>query len=81
MKFSTYNSIIHISGRHSLIYNALSGKFIVIKDKLIKPELILNDSEANSISMYKDAGVLIEDDFDEIDELKNLIFTTDNNNK
>lgn len=81
MKLSTYNSIIYISGRHSLIYNALSGKFIVSKDKLINPELILTDSDANSISMYKDAGILIDDNVDEIGDLKNLIFTTDNNNK
>lgn len=81
MKLSIYNSIIYISGKHSLIYNASSEKFIVIKDKLIKPELILNDSDTNSISMYKDAGVLIEDEVNEIDELKKLISTTDNNNK
>lgn len=66
MKYSHYNSVITISGRHTLIYNSLTEKFIVFKDKSV----ILNDGgegiddkdvDLPDFNRMIEAGVIIDD--------------------
>lgn len=80
MNLSTYNSIISISDNTRLIYNALSGKFLSIKSSLNTSRLkayVLNN-ECLSKAM-RDAGMLIDDSTEEIDKLKTLVKSADNN--
>jgi len=85
MKYSFFNTIIPISKVHTLIYNSLSEKFIVFKNKSV----IIREggekalSEDYGISDYKrlqEAGAIISDDTDEIERLSNLISAMENNN-
>lgn len=83
MKFSQFNSIICLSEKLSLIYNAytdsyliLSNKYLPLKDiesiKKRQPQLYNNLLKSKSI---------LEDNVDEISLVKNLQRTVDNNEK
>ncbi len=80
MNLSAYNSIISISDNTRLIYNALSGKFLLIKSSLntsrLKAYLLNNECLRKAM---RDAGMLIDDSVEEIDTLKTLIKSADNN--
>lgn len=84
MKYSHYNSVITISGRHTLIYNSLTEKFIVFKNKSV----ILNDGgekidgkdvDLPDFNRMIEAGVIIDDDVDEPQKLLNLISEMEDN--
>ena len=65
MKYSTYNSIVKLTRQSSLLYNAVTDKFLVFKKEL-EPMLV---GEADELAMshpsfYKqllDNGFLVED--------------------
>lgn len=84
MKYSHHNSVITISCRHTLIYNSLTEKFIVFKDKSV----ILNDGgegidekdvDLPDFNRMIEAGVIIDDDVDEPQKLLNLISEMEDN--
>lgn len=45
MKYSAYNSLIPINSQHSLLYNALSDKFLILKGELKEKYLALETIE------------------------------------
>lgn len=83
MKFSIYNSVITVEEKYQIVYNSLSGLFLVfnqlsfdIKDGNIE------DLRQNKPLLFKklyDFGIIIDDDFDEIGILKNKISDAINN--
>lgn len=81
MKTSIYNSVISLLDRHTLIYNALSGDFVIIKDRMTG----VTDSDVSSIfekdktlfSQLTAAGMVVEDGLDEIGILERRISETD----
>ena len=44
-KLAVYNSYLLIDNRHTVVYNAISGKFLIIKDKQIKSSSDLNNEK------------------------------------
>lgn len=84
MKLSSYNSFIPIADRHTLLYNALTGKFVTVKDKVIDIRDYsfkrLSEEMPVLYSQLCDAGIVIEDSYDETGLLRKVIETTDNNN-
>jgi len=83
MKTSIYNSVISLLDRHMLIYNALSGDFIIIKNRTSGLSLSdipsLLETDLKLYNQLKDAGMLVEDDVDEIEILRKRISETDGN--
>lgn len=80
MKLSVFNSIIRISEHQTLLFNALSGKFLPIKSAIDSKHLekyMLNNGELRNALI--NAGMLIEESTDEIETLKTLIQNADNN--
>ncbi len=84
MKPSIYNSAIAISDKHTLLFNALSGKFVVVKDgKFVLDEHSLPVVEGSNISLFRqlvDGGMAVEDSVDEVAALRKIIDETDNDN-
>lgn len=80
MKPSIYNSIIRISDNCSLIFNAMTCKFIPLRhaSSINATELINCDNEDLRTSL-KNAGILVEDDKDEVQALQRLIKEVDEN--
>lgn len=83
MKFSIFNSIIYIQGIHTLIYNAFTGKFIVIKNKIIHIDVnLIKSIQYGNHTLFTqmcEAGVIIDDTQDEISLLQKRIYDADNN--
>lgn len=71
MKLSLYNSVIPIEDKHTLIYNALTSNFLVIKnysfDQLSTDTLASLENEDSSLfTNLRSGGMLVDDDVDEI---------------
>lgn len=83
MKFSLYNSIISIIDKHTLLYNSLSGKFVIIRNKIMNAEDLSNNEFMTDYpalhQQLKDAGIIIDDETDEISLLEERIRNADNN--
>lgn len=83
MKNSIYNSAININDKHTLLFNALSGKFVVVKNKRVALEDLssrnLREEYHAVYNQIIEAGMIIEDDIDEISLLKERIENADNN--
>lgn len=80
MKESVYNTLLNIDDKHTIIFNALSAKFVVIRDKCIKTVAELLTISKESDRLYKnlcEAGVLIENRVDELSLLCEMIKSTD----
>lgn len=83
MKFSQFNSIISLSDKYSLIYNAYSGRYLILPSVLT----LLNDIDhikKNQKELYKkllDSGCIINESIDELEQVKQLQFEVDNNNQ
>lgn len=84
MKPSIYNSAIAISDKHTLLFNALSGKFVIVKDeKFVLDEHSLAVAEESNRSLFRqlvDGGMAVEDSVDEDAALRKIIDETDNDN-
>lgn len=83
MRISTYTTAILIENKHTLFYNSLSGKFVVVKNYLLNTELLsiqdlLNRQKELFVNLCN-SGVLIEDDYDEISEVRKRIELAENN--
>lgn len=78
MKQSIYNSIVRLSDKYNLLYNALSDAFIIMSDKLTK---LYNCGDAEEIktqnlSFYtqlKETGCLVSDDDNELVLLQKMV--------
>ena len=81
MKKSLYNNYITIKDCHTLLYNSLSHNFVIFKNALITPNDLYKFEIENSKLFIElcNAGIIIEDDFDEIEKLKDKIAEAENN--
>lgn len=83
MKLSIYNSIIEIEGKHTLLFNAFSGNFVVARNRLLKlDDAAMEDISANNPTLFnqlKEGGMLVDDEVDEVALLKKRIIDADNN--
>lgn len=83
MKLSVFNSIIIINGKHTLLYNSFSGKFVVVRNQLLNfSDLTTDRFSRNFPYLHKqllDAGIIINTDADEIALVKERINNADNN--
>lgn len=84
MKYAKYISTIPVEEKHTLLYNALSGKFVVIRNKVFDDiktlpfELLASDFP----TVYKqcvEAGIIVDDALDEVALLEERIKQADNN--
>lgn len=77
MKLSVFNSILIINGKHTLLYNSFSGKFVVVRNQLLNFSDLLTDRfSCNFPYLHKqllDAGIIINTDIDEVALLKNAL--------
>lgn len=82
MKYSRYNSILSLGNGLHILYNALSDKFIILKEAAYR-----DVSEYNADTLKEHNGILydqlvsangiIEDSFDEYEAVANVIRQTD----
>lgn len=83
MKYSIYNTTLTILGKHTLLFNALSGKFVVLRNKIFHPEDEMpSQIAANDKGLYAqllESGIIIGDDIDEVKTLQEIINQTDDN--
>ncbi len=84
MKFSVYTSTIAVEGKHTLLFCALSGKFVVIRNRVINDiqTIPIERLSAEFPALYKqciDAGIIVDDLVDELTLLQERILQTDNN--
>lgn len=83
MKLSCFNSALKIEGKHTLLYNSFSGKFIVVKDRIVDLSEFQNyDKDSELGGLWKqalEAGMLIERNIDELSELMSRIQKGENN--
>lgn len=83
MKYSIFNTNIPINGRHTLLYNAFSGKFVVVKDKIIdiskmSIQTVRNDYPGLYGKLVEGAFIM-DDSINEAQRLKECINMIDNN--
>lgn len=68
MKLSLYNSYIPIADRHTLLYNALTGKFVTVKDQLVDIRDCnlqkLSDEMPVFYSQLCEGGMIVDDSYD-----------------
>lgn len=71
MRLSIYNTFLHPDDRHTVVYNALSDKFLALKGYLTPGDLDIQDNEVrdNLIAI----GALVDDNADECGSLRDLI--------
>lgn len=83
MKTSIYNSILTVSEKHTLMFNAFSGKFLVLKNNIFKNQKIdphsIELSDPILFSQMEEAGIIIDDSVDEMEILRSKIIDCDNN--
>lgn len=86
MKYAKYISTIPVEEKHTLLYNALSGKFVVIRNKVLDDiktvpfELLASDFP----TVYKqcvEAGIIVDEAVDEVALLEERIKQADNNSE
>ena len=83
MKYSIFNTNIPINWKHTLLYNAFSGKFIVVKDKIIdiskmSIQTVRNDYPGLYDKLVEGAFIM-DDSINEAQRLKECINMIDNN--
>ena len=85
MKFSIYNSTIHLDDKHTLLFNSFSKKFIAIKNKIFNINNIsISDLKANNLNFFNqlcEGGFIIENSMNEIATLREKVINADNNYK
>lgn len=84
MKYSIYTSTIDLDERHTLLFNAFTHSFVVIKNQSLDiADMTVEDVKNYSADLYDqftNAGIVIEDSIDELSLLKKRIIEADNNN-
>lgn len=83
MKYSIYTSIIYICDKHTICYNAFTGKFVVLRGQKLNLKGVSVDcfrkKNANVYNQFIEAGIIINDNVDEIALLKDSVRQADNN--
>ncbi len=83
MKFSIYTSAIDFDERHTLLFNAFTYTFVVIKNRFLDiTGMTTDDVKMYSADLYDqliNAGMVVEDSIDEPSLLRKRIFEADNN--
>lgn len=83
MKLSVFNTVIPIEDKHTLLFNAFTNKFVVVRNRLLDVEnTSLEILQAETPYLYNqlcEAGAILEDSEDEIRSLKERIEIADNN--
>lgn len=83
MKVSTYNTILPINSRHTVIFNSLHHSILIIKNHILNPStnLLSLCSDSNSELYYQliDGKFLIEEDNDEVHFLQKSILQATSN--
>ena len=83
MKLSLYNSEITIEGKHTLLFNSFTGKFVAIKNKLqsLKGLDLVSLAESSPVlyGQLSEAGMIVEHSTDELALLNERIAEADNN--
>lgn len=84
MKQSVYNSLLPLTEKYYLLYNALTDRSIIVPEK--HREVLVNNDWASIEPLYPQfyeqlvsAGCLVNDDFDEGKELQNQMDRVKNN--
>lgn len=84
MKYSIYNSFIHINAQHSLLYNAMSDKFLILTsdlaDKYRTSGIKEIPTDTNDLFYQRliQEKFLVETEKNESDLLKEITWRTDN---
>ena len=82
MKLSIYTTQLTIDGKHTILYNAMSDSYLLLKNQLLDiyriPLEVLNEKSPSLFNQLKDAGIIIKNNIDEVKELKLKISETDN---
>lgn len=73
MKHSIFNSRISISDNSDLIYNAFTNKFVIIRRHI-------NILDNDNVDKFKNFGFIVDDDFDELENIISLSKYIDNKN-
>lgn len=83
MKVSIYTSIIPINNKHTLLFNAFTKKFIIVRNKvfdLSKINILLFSAEFQRLyQQLSVAGMIVDESLDEYQCLCKLIQDSDNN--
>lgn len=83
MKVSTYTSILHINNRHTLLFNAFTQKFVIVRNKVIDLSnnniLSLSAEFPDLYQQLTDAEIIVDESLDEVLRLRKLIIDSDNN--
>lgn len=74
MKFSLYNNRIALSPTSDIVYNALSNRFIAIKNSLDMSHV--DDLNPSTIRILQDNGMIVEDNVDEYALVKEQWYKT-----
>lgn len=83
MKFSQFNSEIHLSDKLSLVYNAYSDSYLILPNKYL-PLKDIESMKKEQAQLYDNlvkSNGIIEDDVDEVSLVKELQRNIDNNDK
>jgi len=83
MKYSTFNSWLSIDNCHTLLFNSLSGKFVVVKNQILDfSRIAVSSIKDDTPQLYQqlcEAGAIIDDSIDEVDQLNKEIYRGENN--
>lgn len=85
MRASIYNNYLVIDNMHTLLFNSLSQRFLLFKNRIVDSELALLNVSRNSGMQFhdklKEGGMIVEEDVDEVDIVRKLITETDYDTK
>lgn len=85
MKKSIFNSSISIDNRHTLLYNSFSGRFITVKDRVFDIDSLTTDElrikHPILCNQMLEAGMLVADNMNELEELEKRIMDGDDNSE
>lgn len=83
MKDSLYNTIISLSDKYKLVYNALSDKYLVLSSGTQGVDYgglnLINNAVLSE--KFKEIGAIVDDDVDEVQVLRDLIRLYDHNDE
>ncbi len=83
MKYSIYNTYLHPSDNDTLLYNAYTGQFVAVRNLLLdNTSHTIEELQTNHPLLYnnlKQAGMILDKDIDEVQNLLNRIHSQENN--
>lgn len=83
MKYSIYNTILHVDSKHTIIYNAFEDNFVVIKNITFSPEQCsIEEIKLEFPKLYDKfckGGILVDSSIDEFELLQEKVRQCDDN--